>query len=50
MQEMICAEAGCGASLNGKEIHVSETPFDKALVAFGTAPYHIELALAYLHS
>ena len=46
-----------GASMNGKEIHVSETPFDKALVAFGTAPYHtelaeksMELALAYLHS
>ena len=50
MQEMFCAEAGCGASLNGKEIHVSETPFDKALVAFGTAPYHMELAMAYLHS
>ena len=57
MQEMFYAEAGRGASLNGKEIHVSETPFDKALVAFGTAPYHtelaeksMELALAYLHS
>ena len=57
MQEMFYAEAGRGASLNGKEIHVSETPFDKALVAFGTAPYHtelaeksLELALAYLHA
>lgn len=56
-QEMFYAEAGRGASLNGKEIHVSETPFDKALVAFGTSPYHaelaeksMELALAYLHS
>lgn len=56
-QEMFYAEAGRGASLNGKEIHVSETPFDKALVAVGTAPYHaelaeksMELALAYLHS
>ena len=57
MQEMFYAEAGRGAIMNGKEIHVSETPFDKALVAFGTAPYHtelaeksMELALAYLHS
>ena len=57
MQEMFYAEAGRGATMNGKEIHVSETPFDKALVAFGTAPYHtelaeksMELALAYLHS
>lgn len=57
MQEMFYAEAGRGAAMNGKEIHVSETPFDRALVAFGTAPYHtelaeksMELALAYLHS
>lgn len=57
MQEMFYAEAGRGASMNGKEIHVSETPFDRALVAFGTSPYHtelaeksMELALAYLHS
>ena len=56
-QEMFYAEAGRGASLNGKEIHVSETPFDKALIAVGTAPYHaelaeksMELALAFLHS
>jgi myo-inositol-1(or 4)-monophosphatase len=54
---MFYAEAGRGASLNGKEIHVSETPFDKALIAVGTAPYHaelaeksMELALAFLHS
>ena len=56
-QEMFYAEAGRGASLNGKEIHVSETPYDKALIAVGTAPYHaelaeksMELALAFLHS
>ena len=56
-QEMFYAEAGRSASLNGKEIHVSETPFDKALIAVGTAPYHaelaeksMELALAFLHS
>ena len=57
MQEMFYAEAGCGADLNGTPIHVSEQPFDKALVAFGTSPYHtelaeksMELALAYLHT
>ena len=56
-EEMFYAEAGRGASLNGKKIHVSKTPFEKALVAFGTAPYHTELAeksmdlaLAYLYS
>ena len=57
MQEMFYAEAGKGASLNGQPIHVSNRPFDKALIAFGTSPYHTELAeksmrlaLAYLHS
>ena len=57
MQEMFYAEAGKGAALNGHPIHVSERSFDKALVAFGTAPYHTELAeksmrlaLAYLHT
>ena len=57
MKEMFYAEAGKGATLNGKPIHVSEHPFDRALVAFGTSPYHAELAektmrlaLAFLHS
>ena len=57
MKEMFYAEAGRGASMNGTAIHVSETPFERALVAFGTAPYHtelaeksMELALAYLHT
>ena len=57
MKEMFYAEAGRGATLNGSEIHVSGRPFDKALVAFGTAPYHTELAeksmklaLAFLRS
>ena len=57
MQEMFYAEAGRGAFMNGAPIHVSENPFDRALVAFGTSPYHthlaeksMELALAYLHS
>jgi myo-inositol-1(or 4)-monophosphatase len=57
MQEMFYAEAGRGAFMNGAPIHVSENPFDRALVAFGTSPYHtdlaeksMELALAYLHT
>lgn len=57
MKEMFYAEAGKGATMNGNPIHVSEHPFDKALIAFGTAPYHAELAeksmklaLAFLHS
>lgn len=57
MQEMFYAEAGRGAVLNGTPIHVSEQPFEKALVAFGTSPYHtelaeksMELALAYLRT
>ncbi len=56
MKEMFYAEAGRGATMNGKEIHVSEHSFDKALISFGTSPYHSELAeksmklaLAYLH-
>ena len=57
MKEMFFAETGRGATMNGNPIHVSEHPFDKALIAFGTAPYHAELAeksmklaLAFLHS
>ena len=57
MQEMFYAEAGRGAVLNGTPIHVSVQPFEKALVAFGTSPYHtelagksMELALAYLRT
>ena len=57
MQEMFYAEAGNGATLNGHPIHVSDRSFDKALIAFGTSPYHTELAersmrlaLAYLHA
>ena len=42
-QEMFYAEAGKGAFLNGRPIHVSETPFREALVAVGTAPYYEEL-------
>ena len=56
-QEMFCAEAGNGAYLNDRPIHVSSTPFSEALVAIGTAPYYEELwetgmamALDFLHS
>ena len=42
--EMFTAQAGQGAFLNGAKIRVSETPFERALVAFGTSPYDAELA------
>lgn len=42
--EMFTAEKGKGAFLNGSPIHVSDTPFDRALVSFGTSPYDAELA------
>lgn len=55
-KELFYAEAGGGAFLNGRLIHVSATPFDTALVAVGTAPYYEELedasmklAGAFLH-
>jgi len=41
--ELFYAEAGRGAALNGRPIHVSSTPFRDALVAVGTAPYYEEL-------
>lgn len=44
--ELFSAVLGHGAFLNGKPIHASETPFEKALVAFGTSPYHPDLAEA----
>lgn len=43
-RELFFAERGAGAFLNGERIHVSDTPFDRALVAVGTAPYDEELA------
>ena len=42
-QELFYAEAGAGAFLNDRPIHVSDTPFRNALVAVGTAPYYEEL-------
>ena len=55
--ELFFAEKGCGATLNDTPIHVAQNPFDRALVAFGTSPYHaslarrsMDLALSFLHS
>ncbi len=42
-REMFYAEAGKGAFLNDCPIHVSEVPYQNALVAVGTAPYYEEL-------
>ena len=42
-RELFYAEASRGAFLNGRPIHVSETPFRNALVAVGTSPYYEEL-------
>ena len=42
-EELFYAETGSGAFLNGRPIHVSDTPFREALVAVGTAPYYEEL-------
>lgn len=42
--EYFFAEKGRGATLNGEPIHVARTPFDNALVGFGTSPYNEELA------
>ncbi len=55
-RELFYAEKGGGAYLNGQPIHVSDTPYSRALVAVGTAPYYEELqkpgmamALSFLH-
>ena len=42
-REMFFAEKGRGAFLNDRPIHVASTPFNEALVSFGTAPYNEEL-------
>ena len=42
--ELYTAIRGEGAYLNGQPIHVSDQPFDKALVNLGTAPYYAHLA------
>lgn len=42
--ELFYAEKGKGAFLNGKEIHVADTPFEQAMIGFGTSPYKPALA------
>ena len=37
------AEKGCGAYCNDDRLRVSDTPLEKALVGFGTAPYYSDL-------
>lgn len=42
--EMFTAEKGRGCLLNGQAAQVSDTPFERALVTFGTTPYEPQLA------
>ena len=42
--EMFTAEAGKGAYLNDRPIFAAQTPFEKAIVSFGTSPYDADLA------
>ena len=42
--EVFSAEKGKGAHCNAQAIHVSDSPFENALVSFGTAPYDAELS------
>lgn len=41
--ELFAARVGGGARLNGREIRVSERAFARGVIAFGTAPYNLEL-------
>ncbi len=43
--EMFHATRGRGAWCNGEPLHVSEMPFDQALIGFGTAPYYPDMNL-----
>ncbi|MBE5799494.1 MAG: inositol monophosphatase [Clostridiales bacterium] len=42
--ELFFAIKGGGATLNGQRIRASSHPFERALVCFGTSPYHPALA------
>ncbi len=42
--EMYHALRGQGAFCGDTRLHVSDQPFDRALIGFGTAPYYTELA------
>ena len=48
--EMYWARIGGGAQLCGRPIRAAQHPFPSALVAFGTSPYHAELAEASLRT
>ena len=41
--ELYHAEEGCGAFCNEDGLRASDTPLEKALVGFGTAPYYSDL-------
>ena len=43
VDELFYAVKGEGAFLNGRSIHVADTPLEESLVCFGTAPYYPEL-------
>ena len=47
--EMFTAKRGGGAFCNGKPIHVSDTPIEEGIFAFGTAPYNKALHPATLN-
>lgn len=44
LDEMFTAERGGGAFLNGKAIHVTDTPLAESLICCGTSPYSPERA------
>ena len=46
LDEMFTAVRGQGAFLNGRPIHASSRPFDKALTDLGSTPYYAEYASA----
>lgn len=48
--ELFAAERGKGAFRNGARIRVSEVPFERAMIGFGTSPYYPELAVRSLEA
>ncbi len=42
--ELFSARLGQGAQLNGRAIHVSNLPLERALITFGTSPYNPQLS------
>ena len=41
---LYAAQRGCGATLNGRVIHVNDSDLDHSLLLFGSCPYERELA------